>query len=666
MSILEKFFRCKSFALSCAVHIALHHVSLQHLLETEWMDTNGAGGWASSSLLGCNTRRYHGYLIAAQPSPLRRFNMVADLEESVELSGHEYFLSCHDYGDVFYPAPFSAQQAVFFDMRHYPEWKIYLGKHLLIKTLLTLHHSQTTLLRYLLQEGDAISLHIRPLIAARDYHSLQKASAPIQSHIQWHHQHLEVHPFPDLPALRMGLMGGEFQPEPCWYFHLHYAQETARGLDDREDLFSYGKWTVRLQKGECCYLVFTTEEYPEDPAQSFAEEICRREQKYGSTQAFLARAADDFLIQQQDVPAILAGYPWFTEWGRDTLIAVNGLCTYRGKTDLARAILTQYAHHLSEGMLPNFFPDGEQQPQYNTVDAALWFVIAIHHYWQQTHDEDFLRQMIPAVQEVIEHYRQGTRYQIHETKEGLLFAGEPGIQLTWMDARVGDRVITPRIGKPVEVNALWYNAKRLQAAWLAHIGEHDAATQLMQDAECTLHSFQSAFWNPARQCLYDVLTPDGPDDRIRPNQLFALSLPHALMQEHQARCILQNIREKLYTPKGLRSLSPDDPAYQGQYAGPPSVRDAAYHQGTVWLYLIGVYVDALMRYQPDGRQEATLVINRLLCTLTEQGLLTLGEIADGNSPHLPRGCIAQAWSVGELLRVLHQYQLPVHAYYQTS
>jgi len=645
--------------LTCSIHIALHHLSVHDLLGTEWLDTNGAGGWASSSLPCCNTRRYHGYLIAAVGPPLQRFNMVADLEERITFSSHEYFLSCHDYGNGLFPAPFSAGQAVFFHLQHYPEWCIHVRDQVLIKTLVTVHQSQTTIIRYLLKEGTGMQLHLRPLIAARDYHSLQKASAPIQPIAELEADHLRVQPFPGLPVLRMGLTGGEFHADACWYFHLHYAQETERGLDDREDLYSYGTWTAYLQKGNPVYLVLTTDTYPENPAESFEAEIRRRQKAFAN--GFCDIAAHHFLIHQQQVPAILAGYPWFTEWGRDTLIAINGLCTYNGKLALARQIITQYAHQLSAGMLPNFFPDGTQEPCYNTVDAALWFVIAVHHYWQQTHDEDFLREMIPAVQDILTHYQQGTRYQIHEAENGLLFAGEAGWQLTWMDARTGDRVVTPRIGMPVEINALWYNVKCLLAEWLNHTGQHEEAQRLLVDAEHTRKNFRTLFWNPALQCLYDVLTPEGPDACVRPNQLFAISLPYPLMDIPQALRILQVVREKLYTPKGLRSLAPDDPAYQGIYAGPPEQRDAAYHQGTVWLYLIGAYVDALIRYLPEGKLQATLVVNRLLTTLAEQGLLTLGEIADGDSPHQPRGCIAQAWSVGELIRVIKQYQLPIQS-----
>lgn len=650
--------RLNLLVLSCCLHIALHNLSLRDLLENEWLDTNGAGGWASSSLLGCNTRRYHGYLIAAQHSPFRRFNMVADLEECIILSAKEHFISCHDYGDGLYPAPFTAKQAVFFHLQHYPEWRIHVQDRVLIKTLLTIHRSQTTIVRYLLQEGSALQLHLRPLIAARDYHGLQNASAPIQRAIQWQDHYLEVHPFADMPALRMGLTEAKFYPDSCWYFHLHYARETERGLDDQEDLLSYGKWAVDLHEGQAVYLIFTTEDFPDDPARTFEAELHRR-QSYSSNQHFFTYAADCFLMHEHDTTTLLSGYPWFTAWGRDAMIAVNGLFTYNGQLATARQILTAYAQQLSSGMLPNFIPDGAEAPVYNTVDAALWFALAIHHYWQQSRDENFLREMIPAVQEVWIHYQKGTRYQIHETAEGLLYAGEPGIQLTWMDARVGDRVITPRTGMPVEVNALWYQVKRLLADWLHQVGQHDDAQQMLHDAARTKKSFQSAFWNPSRQCLFDVLTANGADDSIRPNQIFAISLPYPLVETPRARQIFQVVREHLYTPKGLRSLSPTDPAYRGIYAGPPEQRDAAYHQGTVWLYLIGAYVDALMRYHPEGRLEATLVVNRLLTTLAEQGLWSLGEIADGDSPHLPRGCIAQAWSVGEVIRVIKQYELPV-------
>ncbi|MCL6523595.1 MAG: amylo-alpha-1,6-glucosidase [Thermoflavifilum sp.] len=644
------------------IHIALHMLTAEEWQQMEWLVTNGAGGWASSTLLCCNTRRYHGYLIVAQFPPLQRYNMVADMEEEWFTPYGQYFLSYHDYGDTLYPTPHQGL-AIFFDYNLYPEWQFHVHDLILMKSLITLQGSPTTIVRYSLLKGNSpIKLCIRPLVAARHYHHLQQAVAPIQQDILPYPNYVEMHPFPNLPPLRIGLTGGEFQPNCCWYYHFHYARETERGLDDREDLFSYGYWHITLQPEQSCYLVLTTTNYPQNPEQAFFDEIQRRKESASAKNSFptLTCAAQDFLIGQNDAPTILAGYPWFTEWGRDTLISINGLCTYRQLPHITSQILKRYASLLSAGMLPNFFPDGVSEPQYNTVDASLWFFIALYHLHKHYPNKDFLKNMLPALQEIITHYRKGTRYQIHEDDDHLLFAGEPGVQLTWMDARVNGQVITPRIGKPVEVNALWYQAKRLYGNWLQELGYNQDANQILADAAATQESFAQAFWNAEHQCLYDVLTPNGPDAAIRPNQLWAIGLPYSLIPEDQALQIMEVVRKHLYTHKGLRSLSPTDPAYQHHYLGPPTQRDLGYHQGTVWLYLVGVYVDAIMRYHPYGKQEATLIINRLLATLAEQGLLTLGEIADGDSPHSPRGCIAQAWSVGECIRVIQQYQLPVY------
>jgi predicted glycogen debranching enzyme len=367
-------------------------------------------------------------------------------------------------------------------------------------------------------------------------------------------------------------------------------------------------------------------------------------------------AADQFIVPRGSNRSVIAGYHWFTDWGRDTMISLPGLCLATKRFEDAQRILLAYSESVSQGMLPNRFPDHGEPPEYNTVDATLWFFVAAQKYWDQTGDVTFLREtLLPVLRDIVAWHDRGTRHGIRVDADGLLTAGGPGDQLTWMDARVGGEPVTPRYGKPVEVNALWYNALRILSGFERRSGSPDSARDLAARADAVAEQFRRLFWNEDAGCLYDVIRPDGADASIRPNQIFALTLPFPLLEEPQASSVLKVVEERLLTPRGLRTLAPDDPKFIGRFGGPPSERDRAYHQGMVWPFLLGPYISALVRLRGErGRAEALRIVVEFEPHLAEAGVGTISEIFDPLPPYTPRGCIAQAWSVGELLSAMSE------------
>jgi predicted glycogen debranching enzyme len=503
---------------------------------------------------------------------------------------------------------------------------------------------------------------VRLLISGRDYHALHQENPafrfdpwPNGSRIVWR-------PYPDLPTV-YATSNAEYRHEPLWYRNFLYAEERDRGLDFTEDLASPGSLTFDLSRGEAALLLeangFTVRE-SEPPADvpAFARKLrAREERRRAAFETRLERAADDYIVSRGAGRTIVAGYPWFTDWGRDTFIALRGLCLATGWLDDARDILLAWSDVVSEGMLPNRFPDRGDAPEFNSVDASLWYVVAVHDYLEACRvagrrvsvgdREDLGR----AVGQILAGYSAGTRYGIHADEDGLLAAGVPGVQLTWMDARVGDRVITPRIGKPVEVEALWANALRIGA-------EFDP--KWSDPAVRACESFSARLWNATAGCLYDVVDCDGErgkvDGALRPNQIFAVGgLPFPVLSGERAVRVVEAVERNLWTPLGLRSLAPDDPAYVGRYRGGVAERDGAYHQGTVWPWLLGPFVEAWVRVR-GGSTDAKATARRkfldpLQRHLEEAGLGHVSEIAEGDPTHEPRGCPFQAWSVGELLRL---------------
>ncbi|UCF93733.1 MAG: glycogen debranching enzyme N-terminal domain-containing protein, partial [Desulfobacterales bacterium] len=449
-----------------------------------------------------------------------------------------------------------------------------------------------------------------------------------------------------------------------WYFNFEYLVERYRGQDFQEDLFTHGKFACRLNAGATLGVIVSTQNPAGRSAFALlAQEKQRRQNLFAKLPVsdeltrMLTLAADQFVVPRgQDWRTIIAGYHWFTDWGRDTMIALPGLTLVTGRFDDARKILRAFAANASQGMLPNRFVDSGETPDYNTVDATLWFFVAIYKYLHYTRDTALVcDELLPILRDIIAWHDRGTRYHIRVDADGLLYAGEPGVQLTWMDAKIGDWVVTPRPGKAVEINALWYNALAILAELSHACGQTDQAAHFGQRAEQVRERFGEVFWYDAGGYLYDYVAGEHRDTAIRPNQIFALSLPFALLAEQRAQRVLEIITAKLYTPFGLRSLAPEDPAYRPLYAGSAYARDSAYHQGTVWGWLLGPYLTALIRIQgASGRRKARQLLEALQPHLSDAGLGTVSEIFDGDAPHAPRGCIAQAWSVAEILRAYRE------------
>jgi predicted glycogen debranching enzyme len=633
---------------------------LEAALEREWVDANGLGGWASSTVTGTNTRRYHGLLVASLRPPLDRLLLWSRNEERMESDGEVVELGTNLYPGTVHPQGYRAQAA----FRHspWPQFDYRLGEGSIRKHVFVDYGRNTTCTVYENTGSRPVTLWVRPLLACRDYHGTAHENGGVDFSLETRDGIVSLAPYAGVPRLYFH-HNGEVEPSAVWYRNFEFPRERERGLDYREDLFSALEVRFELPPGGCAFLAGTVHEGRLDVEAIAAREQARRGSSgpYTDPRAnILARTSGSFVVQRApEGKTIVAGYHWFTDWGRDTMIALPGLTLLKGqeRAEAARDILLAFAVHQSRGMIPNRFPDYGLEPEYNTVDAALWFVHSAWRYFQQTGDRATVRSsLLPAVQAIIEGYRDGTRYGIRMDEDGLVTAGEPGTQLTWMDAKIGDYVVTPREGKAVEINALWYHALRC-AAELARsfrLGSN-SYTALAKRAQA---SFNTKFWNEERGCLYDVLAPDGPDASIRPNQILAVSLRADLLPRERAGAVLDCVTQHLLTPYGLRSLAPEDPRYRAYYDGGTWDRDTAYHQGTVWAWLVGPYVDALVRVRglsDETRAEARKLLDPLLDHVRDAGLGSISEIFDGDAPHMPRGCVSQAWSVAEVLRVYHQY-----------
>jgi predicted glycogen debranching enzyme len=531
----------------------------------------------------------------------------------------------------------------------------------------------TTYVSFRLREaGGAMALELRPLCTYRDYHAHTRGGWSLD--VLAERRGCRVTAFPGAHPYRVLTDRGDFGSEPDWYWNFHHRSEADRGLDAQEDLFRPGTFRVRLEPGEQVTFIATAEADFESPAVTLEREHERRRalsrSAAGAAPRWVQRltlAADQFIVRRSNAQgelqgtSVIAGYPWFSDWGRDTMIALPGLALATGRHADAAAILRTFANHVSEGMLPNRFPDGGEVAEYNTVDATLWMFHAVSAYVEATRDCVLLRDLYPTLREIIDWHQRGTRYGIRvDTRDGLLFAGEAGVQLTWMDAKVGDWVVTPRIGKAVEINALWHFALSHMARWARDLNDRRAASGYAAAASRAAASFAERFWYPAGAYLYDVIDgPDGMtvdgrhvDPSLRPNQIFAVSLGAELLEATRARAVVDVCGRELLTPVGLRSLSPRHSHYTPRYIGDPRTRDSAYHQGTVWSWLLGPF--ALAHHRVYGNAQHALALLEGLASHLDEGCSgTVSEIMDGCPPHAPRGCFAQAWSVAETLRAYH-------------
>ena len=642
--------------------------------DREWLETNGIGGFSSSTIVGLNTRRYHGLLTAATKPPVGRFVLLSKLEETFVIDGRRYELSSNQYPGVIHPQGFKFLNG--FRLDPFPTFTYEVEGLRIEKTVFMVQGENTTIVQYELQQplrlnAADLKLEIRPLVAFRDYHSTTHENGALNPHIETGVGQTSFRPYSDLPTLNLAHDPADIDTNGFWYRNFQYAVEQERGLDFVEDLFSPCALTFDLRVNNKVSIIASTERRDVSVANTFRKaEIERRSslnQPVKGTDklvTLLTTAADQFIVTRSRGETVIAGYHWFADWGRDTMIALPGLTLVNGHWDVAKNILAEFATHVDQGMLPNRFPDAGEPPEYNTVDATLWFFEAVRSFLQYTNDYEFVRtRLYDVLKDIVHWHVEGTRYQIRVDDDGLLFCGEPGVQLTWMDAKVGDWVVTPRHGKPVEIQALWYNALRLMEHLAGKFNEPEAKHQNGAMADKTRASFNQVFWNDRQECLYDVVNGESRDASIRPNQVIAVSLTNTMLSKDRAASVLRVIERELLTARGLRTLAPTDPNYIGRYEGGPANRDGAYHQGTVWPWLMGPYITAYVKVfgKKAGRRFAALWLENFQEHLQEGCLGQVSEIFDGDAPHVPRGCVAQAWSVAELLRAIiedvHQPQI---------
>ncbi len=635
----------------------------------EWLVTNGIGGYASGTVAGSQTRRYHGLLVAALQPPVGRTQLVSAIDEIVYYAGADYSLATHRWANgAVDPKGFLLVEDFHLEGTK-PVWSYALADALLEKRVWMRQDENTTYIQYTLVRGSsAVDLDLKALVNYRDFHALTHAGdwrmkiEPVEHGIQ-------VEAFDGAAPFYLKSSSAACEPRHEWYLGCYFGEETARGLEDREDHLFAALFRAKLQVGASVTLVATTDANALLDGEATAAEHSNHEMKLftawqGKHEALAAEApswlwqlilaADQFIVkrslpEEPDGRSIIAGYHWFGDWGRDTMIAMPGLTLATGRAEVAKQILLAFSRYVDGGMLPNNFPDAGGKPEYNTVDAALWYFEAIRRYFAVTQDSATLQRLFPVLAGMIDAHVRGTRYNIRaDPADGLLFAGAPGVQLTWMDAKIGDWVVTPRTGKPVEVNALWINALETMAQFARLLGKPGEGYGIL--AAKATKNFQR-FWNAERGCCYDVI--DGPgvgnDSSLRPNQIFAVSLLGNLLALEQQKSVVDVCARHLLTSHGLRSLAPGEPGYTDHYGGGPRDRDGAYHQGTVWGWLLGPFALAHFRVHKD-REAALRFLEPLGRQIYASGLGTLSEIFDGNAPFTPRGCIAQAWTVAEVLR----------------
>jgi len=625
---------------------------LRYETHAEWLEPDELGGFASGTVGLIRTRRYHALLLAATMPPSGRMVLVNGIEAWVETPEGTFAISSQRYApDVIHPD--GATRIEDFSPAPWPHWIFALPGGTQIEFGVIVQPGRASAALYWwMRSGKAATLKVRPLISGRDYHSLHHENPAFNFATGKDGRHVTIQPYHGVPAIIFE-SNGAYSDAPEWYRNFLYTEEQARGLDCVEDLASPGIFEWDLARADAT-LAISSEGH--DKGASIAAIYEAEARRRAALPSRLEAAAGAYVAQRGNGKTILAGYPWFTDWGRDTFISVRGLCIARKRIEEATSILLEWAGRVSNGMLPNRFPDHGDEPEYNSVDASLWYVVAVNDLLfagarEITDGEQRIFER--AIDAILEGYVRGTRYNIHLDSDGLIAAGTPGVQLTWMDAKVGDWVVTPRIGKPVEIQALWLNALAIAAPRSTRWAELYAKGRA---------SFETRFWDEARGYLSDVVDCDHVagrvDNSFRPNQIFAVGgLPFALIHGDRARRVVDQVEARLLTPLGLRSLAPGEPGYVPHYQGGVRDRDSAYHNGTAWPWLIGPFVEAWVRVRGstlDAKREASVrFLGPLLKHLDEAGLGHLPEIADGDPPHAPRGCLFQAWSVGEALRLVN-------------
>ena len=633
-------------------------------IQKEWLETDGHGAFSSGTSSGVRSRRYHNLLMIAKNPPAERVILVNGMDVWVETPHGTFPISTQHYmNDVVWPKGYLRQTG--FDDSLWPVWTFDVGESIEIKQELFVPHGlQGIAIRWQVSgPTTGMKLHVKPFLSGRDYHSMHHENADMHLTTENQSGDLRWQTYDDSVDV-FAETNGTFDANPEWFRSFYYEVEDQRGLDALEDLGCPGELHFNLESeaeailllGAKCRLSSQLNSTGIAPKQVF-QTVHDSESQRRSKVSRLDRSAQQYIVERNDGKTIIAGYPWFTDWGRDTFIAIRGLCFARDDVDAARDIVVAWADTVSEGMIPNRFPDHGEEPEFNSVDASLWYIVAIHEYWQLLErvgveqDKDEKAKLQSAIEAILKGYSDGTRHRIGSDSDGLIAAGEDGVQLTWMDAKVDDWVVTPRIGKPVEIQCLWINA-----LWIA--AKFSKSWQpVLEKAE---QSFREKFWNEEANCLFDVIDNDHQagqaDATIRPNQILAVGgLPYQLIDGDRAKSIVSTVEDKLLTPLGLRSLSPDDDRFEPIYIGDRLKRDGAYHQGTVWAWMLGPFVEAWLTVNGNSKKTLTEAKQRFLdpieAHLNTAGLGHISEIADATDPFQPRGCPFQAWSLSEYIRV---------------
>ena len=631
-------------------------------IKKEWLLTNGIGGFSASTVIGANTRRYHGLLTASLKPPVQRHLILSNIHEAVEIQGRICSLHSFSTGDFEMKGFHHLQRAVFDGL---PVFVYTIGDVMIEKTVSMVYGENTVILHYHVINGEGgLKLRLTPLVNFRDYHHIS------------HRHHMSFKQLPKIDGtnikpygldidINLSCQGGTYRPvEDGWFEGMYYPVEQERGLDCKEDHYIPGWFDIYVESGEEKSISFTAtiereREITGVPALIEKERarLAALKERAGYKDEFaasLAASADNFIVYRKSTGAktIIAGYPWFTDWGRDSMIALCGLTLVTRRFEDAEQILYTFSKYVRDGLVPNVFPDEGQEPGYNSVDAALWYFEAIHKYLKYADNPQFVKvNLYESMKQIVRSFMKGTCYKIGMDTDSLITAGDRETQLTWMDAKVGSRVVTPRHGKAVEINALWYNALKIMSVLAPAFGDDGSLYE--STAALVKAAFEKSFWNEAGKCLYDTLTGDFKDDSVRPNQIIAVSLSYPVLEGKKARAVVGKVWRELYTSYGLRTLSPGSENYKGTYAGDPSMRDGAYHQGTVWAWPLGHFITAFRRvYGTEGKYGK--IVRAFIAPfedhLKDACIGSISEIFDGDEPLMPRGCFAQAWSVGEILR----------------
>ncbi|MFB3925768.1 MAG: amylo-alpha-1,6-glucosidase [Syntrophales bacterium] len=645
-------------------------LNIKEALRLEWLDTNGRGGYASSTILHCHTRRYHGLFVSNLKEPAGRFVLLSKFEDSVFSGDKEVFLSFHKYPDVYFPHGY--KYLTEFRAGLYPSFTYQIGSIRILKSIMAVHGEDLVLIKYDVLQGDIpFTLRVKPFIAFRNFHQLTRENLDLHVRTYKARNGFKIQPYDGMPPLFVQAGSRcSFFPSPVWYRNFEYIVEAERGFDYREDLFQPGVFEIPLKEGTSVIFSASLREYKGSLKNKWAGEKTRREKDDARITSALSSVKDPgdremmgnlikagrhFVIRSlSGGPGIIAGYHWFYMWGRDALIALPGLTFCSGLTDEGTAILRSMGRLEKDGLLPNFIADNEKNNAYNSVDSSLWYFWAVQQMLKYTGDLKSVEEyMWPVMKRIIKKFMAGTVNRIFMDGSGLLHAGDRRTQLTWMDACVNGRPVTPRYGYPVEINALWYNAVCFVNELAEKFGDDkftfgDVVNRIKK-------SFNDIFWIEEGEYLGDVYHDGVLDHAVRPNQIFAVSLPFPPLEQDRWRSVVERVGKELLTPYGLRTLSPGNRFYRGRYAGDPASRDSAYHQGTVWPWFIGHYGEAYLKVAEDKEAARAFLLGNLGKSLSEHlkkaGLGFISEIFDGDPPHHPNGCIAQAWSVAEVIRL---------------